>query len=55
VIVCSALAGVSNDLERLVSEAVAGRQEARLEALRARHQALADELGVPLDEAWKRI
>lgn len=50
-IVCSALSGVSNDLEKLAREAVAGRHEPLLTSLRERHQQAADELGVSLEEA----
>jgi len=47
-LVCSAITGVSDTLERLLSAALAGAQAPLLAALRARHVALADALGVPL-------
>jgi len=50
VIVCSALSGVSNDLESLVSEAALGRHEPLLDRLRQRHRQAADELGLSFDE-----
>lgn len=49
-IVCSALSGVSNDLEALVRDAAAGRHEPLLARLKARHQQAAAELGVSFDE-----
>ncbi len=49
VVVCSAVTGVSNLLERLLPEAVAGTHTSTLAAIQARHQALALELGVAPD------
>lgn len=49
VVVCSAVSGVSNLLERLLPDAVAGRHAGTLAAIRARHQTLAAELGVAPD------
>ncbi len=46
VVVCSAVAGVSNQLEALLDAAASGDPEERAEAVAARHQALARELGV---------
>lgn len=48
VVVCSALSGVSNQLEGLLPAAVAGAHAPLLAAIRARHAAFAAELGVPL-------
>lgn len=48
-VVCSAASAVSNLLERLLPEAVAGQAGGTLAALRSRHEALAHELGLPLD------
>jgi diaminopimelate decarboxylase/aspartate kinase len=45
-VVCSALAGVSNRLEEAVALAVEGRHEPLLAALRQRHLELADGLGL---------
>src|SRR5688500_7603188 len=50
VVVCSAVTKVSDLLEKLVGEATAGRHEAVLAELRARHQRLADELSVDLEK-----
>jgi diaminopimelate decarboxylase/aspartate kinase len=46
-IVCSALAGVTNALERLLTDAVAGQPGPALAALGDRHQRMGDDLGVP--------
>ncbi len=46
VVVCSAVSGVSNLLERLLPEAVAGTHASTLAAIRTKHQTLAGELGV---------
>lgn len=51
VVVCSAVSGVSNLLERLLPEAVAGTAAGTLHAIRSRHDTLAAELGVPLNAA----
>lgn len=56
VVICSALAGVSDRLQRLLPEAVAGGPEAErvedlLDDITARHEALAEALGVPLPGA----
>ena len=45
-VVHSALAGVSNQLEQLMEESVSGRDEDTLKKLQERHFALADELGL---------
>jgi diaminopimelate decarboxylase/aspartate kinase len=47
VVVCSALSGVTNALEALLDASTTGAQAVHLEALRARHEAFAAELGVP--------
>lgn len=46
IVVCSALAGVSNDLEKLLELCVSGRHEEQLRAIAGRHRAFAAELGV---------
>ena len=48
-IVHSALAGVSNALERLPDEALAGRGEAAVEAVKAVHRAFASKAGLDAD------
>jgi diaminopimelate decarboxylase/aspartate kinase len=45
-VVHSAIATISNLLDTLVARAVEGGGEAELDAIKARHLALADELGV---------
>ncbi len=45
-VVCSALAGVSNELEKLLALGVSGRHEDQLRAIAGRHRAFAAELGV---------
>lgn len=50
VVVCSAVTKISDMLERLVNEAIEGRHEPVLVELRARHQKLADDLGVDLEQ-----
>ena len=47
-IVCSAVSGVSNLLEGLLTAALTGQHAPVLEQITAKHQALADELGVPM-------
>jgi len=47
VLVCSAMAGVTNRLEELLPAALVGAHEGVLAALRAGHEALAAEMGVP--------
>jgi diaminopimelate decarboxylase/aspartate kinase len=47
VVVHSALAGVSSQLELLLEQATEGQHEALLQAIIGRHYELADELGVP--------
>jgi diaminopimelate decarboxylase/aspartate kinase len=51
VVVCSAITKMTDTLERLVNEAVTGTESWRpvMQALRDRHRALADELGVDVD------
>jgi diaminopimelate decarboxylase/aspartate kinase len=51
VVVCSAVTKMTDALQRLVDEAVAGRHEAAFAQIRDRHLELAKELGVDLDEA----
>lgn len=51
VVVCSALAGVSNQLEALPTRALKGDIAPTLEALRAQHRALATALQIELPEA----
>lgn len=48
-VVCSALSGVTNDLERLLKDAVVGKHQSVLEALEDKHRALAAALDVPVD------
>lgn len=55
VIVCSALAGISNLLEALPERALAGEADACVDAIAAPHRALADAMGVALPadvETW---
>lgn len=49
-IVCSALAGISNRLEELLALAIEDRHEEALAAIRARHLELGEALGVPAGE-----
>ncbi|WP_072715894.1 bifunctional aspartate kinase/diaminopimelate decarboxylase [Rhodothermus profundi] len=49
VVVCSALSGISNALDRLLSEAMAGRGEAALEAIRQPHLELGRALGLEVE------
>jgi len=53
-IVCSAVAGVTDRLERLLDAATAQAQQEQLRAIRERHRQLAAELGVPLGENVER-
>jgi bifunctional diaminopimelate decarboxylase / aspartate kinase len=46
VVVCSALSGISNQLEALLTLAVAGRHEEALAAIRQRHLELGEGLGI---------
>ncbi len=46
-VVCSALSGVSNQLEALLPAAVVGQHAPVLAAVRARHEAFAAEMGIP--------
>ncbi len=59
VLVCSALSGISDQLENLVQEAAAGASpDATLAAVRAQHAALADGVGVSpdgLDALWATL
>ncbi len=48
-IVCSALAGVSNAIERLLAEAVHGRHEPIVAEIGEQHLRLAEELAIPFD------
>lgn len=45
-VVCSALSGISNALEQLLSDAVDGRYQDTLEAIRQQHLELADSMGI---------
>ncbi|MFZ9478812.1 MAG: bifunctional aspartate kinase/diaminopimelate decarboxylase [Steroidobacteraceae bacterium] len=58
-IVHSALSGVTDRLETLLSDAVAGDYVAALDALRARHEALIAQLGIEspdsLDRWWREL
>ncbi|WP_243664734.1 amino acid kinase family protein [Rhodothermus marinus] len=45
VVVCSALSGISNALDRLLAEAMAGRGEAALEGIRKPHLELGRAMG----------
>jgi len=47
-IICSAISGVTNLLERLLEQAVEGNHQGTLDQIRSRHQELCDELGVEL-------
>ena len=49
VVVCSAVSKISDALEKLVSEAIAGRHEPALAHIRQRHAELAKDLGVDLE------
>jgi len=49
VVVCSALAGITNNLEALLAETDETKQQTILDKIRARHRELADELGVDYD------
>ena len=50
VVVCSAISGVSDAIEAILSGCASGHPETALTALRAKHQALADALGVDLEQ-----
>lgn len=50
-VVCSAVAGVTNALEQLLHDAAAGRPGRALDEVRDRHLALGAELGVPSAQA----
>jgi diaminopimelate decarboxylase/aspartate kinase len=50
VLVCSALSGVTNQLERLLSATLTGTQKPVLDELMARHVAMAEELAVELPQ-----
>src|SRR5471032_1139707 len=47
-VVHSALSGVTDHLEKLLSPAYAAQSESELEAIEARHRKLADELEIPV-------
>ncbi len=49
-VVCSAVSGVTNDLETLMRKASEGDHEATLARIAARHRALAESLGVDVEE-----
>jgi diaminopimelate decarboxylase/aspartate kinase len=49
VVVCSAVTKISDMLEKLVNEALAGRHQPVLDAIRARHEELAKGLGVDMN------
>jgi diaminopimelate decarboxylase/aspartate kinase len=49
-VVCSAISGVTGALEAILDATSQGHPEAALKDLRARHQALATELGVDLEQ-----
>lgn len=49
VVVCSAFSGVTNQLEQLLGDAVAGKHEPILAAIESRHRSLSTELGVEAD------
>jgi diaminopimelate decarboxylase/aspartate kinase len=49
-VVCSALAGVSDQLENLLSKSLEGRHPEVLDAIKGKHISLANELGVSNDE-----
>lgn len=46
IIVCSAYTQISNTLEQLIQDAIAGTPEATLEKIKAAHQTLAESLGI---------
>ena len=50
VVVCSAISGVSDAIEDILHGCASGHPEEALAALRAKHQALANALGVDLEE-----
>ena len=50
VVVCSAISGVSDAIEDILSGCASGHPEQALSALRAKHQELANALGVDLDQ-----
>lgn len=50
-VVCSALAGVSNAIERLLAEAIHGRHEPIVADIGEQHRRLADELAIPFEAA----
>ena len=50
-VVCSAVAGITSEIEKLVAAAVESRHSAAMEGIAARHRQLSDELNVPFDEA----
>ena len=54
VVVHSALSGITDRLEQLLVEAIAGRHAPVLEAIAARHEALARELGIALPAGARR-
>ena len=48
-VVQSALSGVSDQLEGLLDEAIIGTHQSTLDSIRAQHQTLATDLGIPFD------
>ena len=48
-VVCSALSGISNALERLLADALDGDPAEAVAAIAARHRSMADSLGVPFE------
>lgn len=49
-VVCSAVSGVTNNLEQLLSDTAQGRKTGALDQIKKTHEKLADELGVNIDE-----
>ncbi len=49
VVVCSAVSGISNNLEALLKQAPLGNHQDILDGIVARHQVLADEMGVDME------
>lgn len=55
VVVCSAASGVSNELEKLVQQALLGRHDAVLDRISQTHENLAKSLGVPFELVADRL
>ncbi len=55
VIVCSAVSGISNAVEKLLRGAPLGHFEETVQSITARHQQLADDLGVSIDAVAEEL